>query len=114
MRLSARRRVGAAGRARGAAEKPNRLGWVQAAANGGMVLTGMKLPVPTLIKRYAATWCSACTPHTPIYRPVERLVNERESTAFSRLRPPGSAARSKFRSLRADAPRIKGDNQFTS
>ncbi|HXA82542.1 MAG TPA: FAD-dependent oxidoreductase, partial [Methylomirabilota bacterium] len=28
------------------------LGWGASCRNGGMVLTGMKLPVPTLIKRY--------------------------------------------------------------
>src|ERR1700730_3641291 len=28
------------------------LGWAASCRNGGMVLTGMKLPVPTLIKRY--------------------------------------------------------------
>src|SRR5579862_4793822 len=28
------------------------LGWGASSRNGGMVLTGMKLPVPTLIKRY--------------------------------------------------------------
>src|SRR6266849_11148621 len=28
------------------------LGWGASSRNGGMVLTGMKLPVPTLIRRY--------------------------------------------------------------
>src|SRR5882757_817410 len=28
------------------------LGWGASCRNGGMVLTGMKLPVPTLLKRY--------------------------------------------------------------
>src|SRR5260370_23099328 len=28
------------------------LGWGASSRNGGIVLTGMKLPVPTLIKRY--------------------------------------------------------------
>jgi len=28
------------------------IGWGSSSRNGGMVLTGLKLPVPTLIKRY--------------------------------------------------------------
>src|SRR6516162_9020180 len=31
------------------------LGWGASCRNGGMVLTGMKLPVPTLIARYGRT-----------------------------------------------------------
>ena len=61
------------------------LGWGASCRNGGMVLTGMKLPVPTLIKAaMAANWCSACTP--PRSSPLtlsSGSSTKRESTATS-------------------------------
>src|ERR1700751_2187914 len=49
--LSAARGVGQAG-VGGVVFEAESLGWGATCRNGGMVLTGMKLPVPTLIKRY--------------------------------------------------------------
>src|ERR1700758_634767 len=49
--LSAARELAKRG-VRVAVFKAQTLGWGASSRNGGMVLTGMKLPVPTLIKRY--------------------------------------------------------------
>jgi glycine/D-amino acid oxidase-like deaminating enzyme len=53
------------------------LGWGASSRNGGMVLTGMKLPVPTLIKRYGreAVQCMYAASLESINL-VERIVKE--------------------------------------
>jgi glycine/D-amino acid oxidase-like deaminating enzyme len=49
--LSAARALGKRG-VHAAVLEAEALGWGASCRNGGMVLTGMKLPVPTLISRY--------------------------------------------------------------
>ena len=53
------------------------LGWGASSRNGGMVLTGMKLPVPTLIKRYGRELVrSMYAASLESIDLVERIVNE--------------------------------------
>src|ERR1700757_2782729 len=53
------------------------LGWGASCRNGGMVLTGMKLPVPTLIKRYGRELVQRMyAASLESIDLVERIVNE--------------------------------------
>jgi glycine/D-amino acid oxidase-like deaminating enzyme len=53
------------------------LGWGASSRNGGMVLTGMKLPVPTLIKRYGRdTVCKMYAASLESIDCVEQIIRE--------------------------------------
>src|SRR5207245_1521873 len=52
-------------------------GWGASSRNGGMILTGMKLPVPTLIKRYGReTVRKMCAASLESIDCVEQIVRE--------------------------------------
>src|SRR5579859_8194960 len=87
-------------------------GWGASCRNGGMVLTGMKLPVPTLIKRYGreAVHCMYAASLESIDL-VERIVNEeRIDCNFSRCGHLEVACKqSHFDDYAAAAARIKSE-----
>jgi glycine/D-amino acid oxidase-like deaminating enzyme len=88
------------------------LGWGASSRNGGMVLTGMKLPVPTLIKRYGREavqrMYSASLDSIDL---VERIVKEEEIDCdFSRCGHLEVACKqSHFDDYAAAAERIKSE-----
>ena len=88
------------------------LGWGASSRNGGMVLTGMKLPVPTLIKRYGREavqrMYSASLDSIDL---VERIVQEEEIDCdFSRCGHLEVACKqSHFDDYAAAAERIKSE-----
>jgi glycine/D-amino acid oxidase-like deaminating enzyme len=88
------------------------LGWGASCRNGGMVLTGMKLPVPTLIKRYGREavqrMYAASLESIDL---VERIVmDERIECNFSRCGHLEVACKqSHFDDYAAAAARIKGE-----